>query len=134
MGRTVRSIFTRPSPQIVDLCIQIASRQVDGQGPKDHHQAAVGGYYYLLRGRQAKWTSVRRRGGRGRLGSARGIARTLEGEPSPSIARVVISLASNLQEADDVTKQMTREEYQHYSDCRQASFSYRKGLSVISHP
>jgi transcription initiation protein SPT3 len=31
------------------------------------------------------------------------------------------------QEADDVTKQMTREEYQHYSDCRQASFSYRKG-------
>lgn len=31
-----------------------------------------------------------------------------------------------LKEADDVTKQMTREEYQHYSDCRQASFSYRK--------
>ncbi|THH11127.1 hypothetical protein EW146_g8160 [Bondarzewia mesenterica] len=30
------------------------------------------------------------------------------------------------QEADDVTKQMTHEGYQHYSDCRQASFSYRK--------
>lgn len=25
---------------------------------------------------------------------------------------------------------MTREEYQHYSDCRQASFTYRKGVSV----
>ena len=32
-----------------------------------------------------------------------------------------------LQEADDATRQMTREEYQHYSDCRQASFTYRKG-------
>jgi len=31
-----------------------------------------------------------------------------------------------LKEADDVTRQMTREEYQHYSDCRQASFTYRK--------
>lgn len=30
------------------------------------------------------------------------------------------------QEADDVTRQMTREEYQHYTDCRQASFTYRK--------
>jgi transcription initiation protein SPT3 len=35
-----------------------------------------------------------------------------------------------LKEADDATRQMTREEYQHYSDCRQASFTYRKG----SHP
>jgi transcription initiation protein SPT3 len=33
------------------------------------------------------------------------------------------------QEADDATRQMTREEYQHYSDCRQASFTYRKGAS-----
>lgn len=32
------------------------------------------------------------------------------------------------QEADDATRQMTREEYQHYSDCRQASFTYRKGM------
>ncbi|KAI0787117.1 hypothetical protein BC629DRAFT_1714848 [Irpex lacteus] len=33
-----------------------------------------------------------------------------------------------LKEADDATRQMTREEYQHYSDCRQASFTYRKGI------
>ena len=32
-----------------------------------------------------------------------------------------------LKEADDATREMTREEYQHYSDCRQASFTYRKG-------
>ncbi|TFK28915.1 TFIID domain-containing protein [Coprinopsis marcescibilis] len=32
-----------------------------------------------------------------------------------------------LKEADEATRQMTREEYQHYSDCRQASFTYRKG-------
>lgn len=27
---------------------------------------------------------------------------------------------------------MTREEYQHYSDCRQASFTYRKGAQYAS--
>lgn len=32
-----------------------------------------------------------------------------------------------LKEADDATRKMTREEYTHYSDCRQASFTYRKG-------
>ncbi|EJD01344.1 TFIID domain-containing protein [Fomitiporia mediterranea MF3/22] len=31
-----------------------------------------------------------------------------------------------LKEADDATRQMTREEYQHYSECRQASFTWRK--------
>ncbi|KIY70378.1 TFIID-18kDa-domain-containing protein [Cylindrobasidium torrendii FP15055 ss-10] len=31
-----------------------------------------------------------------------------------------------LKEADDATRQMTREEYAHYSECRQASFTYRK--------
>ncbi|KAK4705001.1 transcription initiation protein SPT3, partial [Phenoliferia sp. Uapishka_3] len=31
-----------------------------------------------------------------------------------------------LQEADELTKAMTKEEYQHYADCRQASFTYRK--------
>lgn len=36
---------------------------------------------------------------------------------------VIVTL---LQEADDATRMMTREEYQHYSDCRQASFTYRK--------
>jgi transcription initiation protein SPT3 len=36
-----------------------------------------------------------------------------------------------LQEADDATRQMTREEYQHYSDCRQASFTYRKGTPIV---
>jgi len=37
-----------------------------------------------------------------------------------------------LKEADEATRKMTREEYQHYSDCRQASFTYRKGLFLIS--
>jgi transcription initiation protein SPT3 len=32
-----------------------------------------------------------------------------------------------LKDADDVTRAMTREEYVHYSECRQASFTYRKG-------
>jgi len=36
-----------------------------------------------------------------------------------------------LREADEITRHMTREEYQHYSDCRQASFTYRKGLSFV---
>ncbi|KAI8973889.1 transcription initiation factor IID, 18kD subunit-domain-containing protein [Pilobolus umbonatus] len=31
-----------------------------------------------------------------------------------------------LKDADEVTKAMTREEYVHYSECRQASFTYRK--------
>ncbi|GJJ07233.1 hypothetical protein Clacol_001433 [Clathrus columnatus] len=33
-----------------------------------------------------------------------------------------------LKEADEATRAMTRDEYQHYSDCRQASFTYRKGM------
>ena len=37
-----------------------------------------------------------------------------------------------LKEADDATREMTREEYQHYSDCRQASFTYRKGTHPLS--
>lgn len=32
-----------------------------------------------------------------------------------------------LKDADDITRVMTREEYVHYSECRQASFTYRKG-------
>ncbi|KAJ2161499.1 Transcription initiation protein spt3 [Coemansia sp. RSA 552] len=32
-----------------------------------------------------------------------------------------------LREADNVTKRMTRDEYVHYSECRQASFTFRKG-------
>ncbi|ORX69171.1 TFIID-18kDa-domain-containing protein [Linderina pennispora] len=32
-----------------------------------------------------------------------------------------------LRDADEVTKQMTRDEYVHYSECRQASFTFRKG-------
>ncbi|KAI9596616.1 transcription initiation factor IID, 18kD subunit-domain-containing protein [Syncephalis fuscata] len=32
-----------------------------------------------------------------------------------------------LKDADEVTRRMTRDEYVHYSECRQASFTYRKG-------
>ncbi|GMK54187.1 hypothetical protein CspeluHIS016_0107730 [Cutaneotrichosporon spelunceum] len=31
-----------------------------------------------------------------------------------------------LRDADEITKKMTKDEYVHYSDCRQASFTYRK--------
>lgn len=31
------------------------------------------------------------------------------------------------QTADEVTKNMTKEEYSYYSECRQASFTFRKG-------
>ncbi|KAF8310056.1 transcription initiation factor IID, 18kD subunit-domain-containing protein [Cantharellus anzutake] len=31
-----------------------------------------------------------------------------------------------LRDADEATRNMTKEEYMHYSDCRQASFTYRK--------
>ncbi|KAL1743113.1 transcription initiation factor IID, 18kD subunit-domain-containing protein [Schizophyllum fasciatum] len=34
---------------------------------------------------------------------------------------------ARLREADEVTRQMTRDEYAHYTECRQASFTYRKG-------
>ncbi|CDZ97838.1 Histone acetyltransferase PCAF/SAGA, subunit SUPT3H/SPT3 [Phaffia rhodozyma] len=35
-------------------------------------------------------------------------------------------MLQRLRDADLVTKNMSREEYSHYSDCRQASFTYRK--------
>ena len=34
---------------------------------------------------------------------------------------------ARLKDADERTKNMTREEYVHYSECRQASFTFRKG-------
>lgn len=40
-----------------------------------------------------------------------------------SIRRVL----TKYQDADEITKKMTKDEYVHYSDCRQASFTYRKG-------
>jgi transcription initiation protein SPT3 len=36
------------------------------------------------------------------------------------------------EEADEATKKMTKDEYVHYSDCRQASFTYRKGKSMLT--
>lgn len=57
------------------------------------------------------------------------VSKTLFAEPRPVYDPIRRVSRPELQEADDVTKQMTREEYQHYSDCRQASFSYRKGPS-----
>jgi transcription initiation protein SPT3 len=44
----------------------------------------------------------------------------------PMIHDLVMTILM-MQEADDATRQMTREEYQRYSDCRQASFTFRKG-------
>lgn len=38
-----------------------------------------------------------------------------------------IESPADAQDADEITKKMTRDEYVHYSDCRQASFTYRKG-------
>ena len=43
-------------------------------------------------------------------------------EKAASIARL-----KKLKMADDRTKNMTREEYVHWSECRQASFTFRKG-------
>lgn len=37
-----------------------------------------------------------------------------------------------LKAADETTRRMTREEYVFYSECRQASFTFRKGMSVTS--
>ncbi|KAJ1669900.1 Transcription initiation protein spt3, partial [Spiromyces aspiralis] len=42
-------------------------------------------------------------------------------------ANMHIESLKRLRHADEVTKRMTRDEYVHYSECRQASFTYRKG-------
>lgn len=34
-------------------------------------------------------------------------------------------------DADEATRKMTRDEYVHYSECRQASFTFRKGGSRV---
>ncbi|EKC97769.1 transcription factor TFIID subunit [Trichosporon asahii var. asahii CBS 8904] len=39
-------------------------------------------------------------------------------------------IMQRLRDADEITKKMTKDEYVHYSDCRQASFTYRKALEV----
>lgn len=37
-----------------------------------------------------------------------------------------------LKEADETTRRMTREEYVFYSECRQASFTFRKGMLIFN--
>lgn len=45
-----------------------------------------------------------------------------------SLRRLDVVLTSfHVQEADDMTRNMTSEQYAHYSESRQASFVYRKG-------
>lgn len=38
---------------------------------------------------------------------------------------------ARLRQADEATKGMTKEEYVHYSECRQASFTFKKGESSV---
>ncbi|OLY80402.1 SAGA complex subunit spt3 [Smittium mucronatum] len=46
-------------------------------------------------------------------------------DDSPSYAQT--ESLKRLKAADEITRLMTRDEYVHYSECRQASFTYRKG-------
>ena len=49
-----------------------------------------------------------------------------DGEPDSDEEMNVATLA-RLRHADERTKDMTKEEYVHWSECRQASFTFRKG-------
>lgn len=49
--------------------------------------------------------------------------------PSLSLSRRVRGTLASKQEANELTKRMTREEYEHYATARQASFVYRKSES-----
>ncbi|CAO3679953.1 unnamed protein product [Rhizopus stolonifer] len=58
------------------------------------------------------------------------IAKSINGEDEDEDEDEVEAYKDSVQrlrEADEVTRVMTREEYVHYSECRQASFTYRKG-------
>lgn len=48
-------------------------------------------------------------------------------EPDEEDAEMSLATLQRLANADERTKNMTREEYVHWSDCRQASFTFRKG-------
>jgi hypothetical protein len=49
MGPTVRSAFLHPTFFMKLISgVRFTNRQVDGQGSEDHHQAALGDYYYIL--------------------------------------------------------------------------------------
>lgn len=41
------------------------------------------------------------------------------------------SVISSSQELDDITRDMTKEQYMHYSECRAASFTYRKSELTV---
>ncbi|KAI9258558.1 hypothetical protein BY458DRAFT_535062 [Sporodiniella umbellata] len=58
------------------------------------------------------------------------IAKSINGEDEDEDEDEVEAYNDSIQrlkEADEVTRVMTREEYVNYSECRQASFTYRKG-------
>ncbi|EEB08511.1 SAGA complex subunit Spt3 [Schizosaccharomyces japonicus yFS275] len=48
-------------------------------------------------------------------------------EEDNEMAEAASATRERLRMADERTRQMTREEYVHWSECRQASFTYRKG-------
>ncbi|KAL8278062.1 hypothetical protein RQP46_009522 [Phenoliferia psychrophenolica] len=68
-----------------------------------------------------------------RLLSSRRLSRHLSVEDLVFLIRHDLSLVARLRSflswkdaADELTRNMTKEQYQHYSDCRQSSFTYRK--------
>ena len=49
-----------------------------------------------------------------------------------SRAKAAISALTFAQDADEATRLMTRDEYVHYSECRQASFTFRKSTFAFT--
>ncbi|EPY52121.1 SAGA complex subunit Spt3 [Schizosaccharomyces cryophilus OY26] len=55
------------------------------------------------------------------------VPETEEFEDDDDMMEMAYATRERLKSADERTKKMTREEYVHWSECRQASFTYRKG-------
>lgn len=48
----------------------------------------------------------------------------------PILVSHTLNDSSRLKMADDYTRNMSIEQYQHYAECRQASFTHRKGKQI----
>ena len=99
---------------------------------KERHAGKYPGYTYMPKQQEDGASTVRQRSGKNtRRSGKRKYADDDDDEDDDEEDEDDIEAheasIQRLKEADEHTRDMTREQYQHYSDCRQASFTYRKG-------
>lgn len=104
------------------------------QGQEAHCQVVVGTFDAVLRVSARTSYAAEQGGGRRRRRRRRAASTRRHHAATSREFRLQAQSLTMIQDADEITKKMTKDEYVHYSDCRQASFTYRKGELLLELP